>query len=43
MRDGEFIAVCSEINTKHINGTVWAESRIFEPGGACSNRWAFNG
>jgi hypothetical protein len=25
MRDREIIAVCSEINKKHISGTVWAE------------------
>jgi hypothetical protein len=43
MRDREIIAVCPEINTKHISGTVWAESRILEPGGACSNHWALNG
>jgi len=42
MRDGEIIGVCSEINTKHINDIVWAESRICEPGGACSNHWALN-
>ena len=26
----EIIAVCSEIHTKHINNTVWAERGIVE-------------
>ena len=26
----KIIAVCSEINTKHINKAVWAERRIAE-------------
>jgi len=38
------VAVCSQINTKHIN-TVWAERTVVEyvAGGASRNRQALKG
>ena len=38
------VAVCSQINTKHIN-TVWAERTVVEcsTGGASRNQWALKG
>jgi hypothetical protein len=33
------VAVCSQINTKHIN-TVWAEREVV---GALRNQWALKG
>ena len=38
------VAVCSQINTKHIK-TVWAERTVVEceTGDASSNQWALKG
>jgi len=39
------MAVCSEIDTKHMNTAVWAERRIFnvKSGDAQSKHWALRG
>jgi hypothetical protein len=35
------VAICSEINTEHIN-TVWAEGKFLNVG-VSRNQWAFKG